>query len=731
MATADVAALIIRLEARFARFEKALERQRKNTNRQVGMMKRDFASLDRQLARFGRNFGINLSPSLIAGTAAALAFGKTIRDIIRNGDRIKQLEGRFKALTGSIERSRTLIQGAFDIGSETGAPFEAITQAVTRFRIATEQIDLADEKVIELTSNIIKLGQIGGGTATELAAGAIQLGQGLASSRLAGDELRSVLEQMPLVARAIADGLGVNIGQLRALAKEGRLTAEAVTGALLGKTEEINRQFEQLPITLERSEGRLSNAWIQVTAEIDKAISSSETLGAIWGVLADVGEAVAKKMRAINVANEALVAQQGFKEVQQLALARQLENVNRQIVNAGITDRVASTPGTREDIKRLTLMKQQIEARIGVLGSEIAIQDRIDANRILRRGPPRRTLRPAPPFAKPSERPEGLGLIDLRDEDVFKPAKKRTSGRGSKASDQRSIAFLDNLRERILLLGEEVQLLGKDEAAQSRLNASFDKQRTVRDLMALSKEKDVILTEEQIAQALTMADTIEQQTVALEDQRRAQDDAAEADRQRVQTIKDFSSAVTNAIIHSENFNDVLRNIGLSVANLVIQRGAEGISTGIADILGLAFGGGGGGGGGGLAPIIAAGIPSAKGNVFQGGRIVPFAKGGVVSQPTMFPMKSGTGLMAEAGHEGIFPLSRGRGGRLGVDASGIPDTEVNVFNSTGEEARVEQRQENGRSITDIFIGEMDSALAQGDFDGSLKGRFAVQPNKIRR
>jgi lambda family phage tail tape measure protein len=61
--------------------------------------------------------------------------------------------------------------------------------------------------------------------------------------------------------------------------------------------------------------------------------------------------------------------------------------------------------------------------------------------------------------------------------------------------------------------------------------------------------------------------------------------------------------------------------------------------------------------------------SAKGNVFGSSGLVPFAAGGVVTRPTIFPFANGTGLMGEAGPEAIMPLKRGPGGRLGVEASG--------------------------------------------------------------
>lgn len=60
-----------------------------------------------------------------------------------------------------------------------------------------------------------------------------------------------------------------------------------------------------------------------------------------------------------------------------------------------------------------------------------------------------------------------------------------------------------------------------------------------------------------------------------------------------------------------------------------------------------------------------------------GGLTPFAKGGVVGGPTVFPMQSGMGLMGEAGAEAILPLARGADGRLGVQTNGSPQAPVSV------------------------------------------------------
>ena len=74
-------------------------------------------------------------------------------------------------------------------------------------------------------------------------------------------------------------------------------------------------------------------------------------------------------------------------------------------------------------------------------------------------------------------------------------------------------------------------------------------------------------------------------------------------------------------------------------------------------------------GGLLASVLSPVLPFAQGEGFAQGRVMPFAKGGVVGAPTTFPMRGATGLMGEAGPEAIMPLTRGPDGRLGVQTHG--------------------------------------------------------------
>jgi hypothetical protein len=117
-------------------------------------------------------------------------------------------------------------------------------------------------------------------------------------------------------------------------------------------------------------------------------------------------------------------------------------------------------------------------------------------------------------------------------------------------------------------------------------------------------------------------------------------------------------AIRGAVVDGDGLSDSLRRLATIMVNTAFNDAARPVTDQIGGLISQ-----------GIGSLVGGLFPFAKGASFSQGRVQPFANGGVVNGPVMFPMRGGTGLMGEAGPEAIMPLSRGPDGRLGVRAQG--------------------------------------------------------------
>jgi phage-related minor tail protein len=146
----------------------------------------------------------------------------------------------------------------------------------------------------------------------------------------------------------------------------------------------------------------------------------------------------------------------------------------------------------------------------------------------------------------------------------------------------------------------------------------------------------------------------------------------------------LGSAFDDLVVGGRSLQDVLKSLATDLAKLAAQ-----------DIFGTGVGGGQSGSTGSVLGDLFGSVltPNANGNVFAHGRIQAFAKGGVLSNPTLFPMQGGAGLAGEAGAEAILPLARGPDGKLGVASQRNAQALNITFNVTATDAASFKRSES--------------------------------------
>ena len=134
-----------------------------------------------------------------------------------------------------------------------------------------------------------------------------------------------------------------------------------------------------------------------------------------------------------------------------------------------------------------------------------------------------------------------------------------------------------------------------------------------------------------------------------------------------------------------------------------------------------------GGSGGLFGSILSLFGFKNGAAFKNGNVIPFARGGVVNKPTVFPMANGgTGLMGEAGAEAVMPLRRMSNGRLGVEAdNGGNAVQVNIYNQSN--SQIETRKRNDGSM-DIIIKRVNEALMNERTSSGFRAAYQREDRK---
>ncbi|ENU39313.1 tape measure protein [Acinetobacter johnsonii] len=217
----------------------------------------------------------------------------TVGAAISKMDAYTGMQNRLKLVTESQEQLNTAMSDTFSIAQKTRSSWENVIQVYQRFQDNAKTLNIDMAKTAELTETVSKAVAISGASTEGANAALVQFGQSLASGVFRGEEFNSVAEQAPGLLKAIATGLGVNIGQLRAMANDGKLTSDILVDALTKSKKSVDELFAKTDVTIGQSLQLLSNEVTKFTGEAGKASGVATTLASSIQILANNLDAIA------------------------------------------------------------------------------------------------------------------------------------------------------------------------------------------------------------------------------------------------------------------------------------------------------------------------------------------------------------------------------------------------------------------------------------------------------
>ena len=468
----------------------------------------------------------------IAGVAVAA------RALVQAGDALTQGLSRLQNATGSVERAGQVYEALYRNALSTGVAVAESVDAFQRFSIAAREIGATSDQVVRLVGGLQRVAIVSGASTQEISSATLQLAQALASGVLQGDELRSILEAMPLLAEGLARELGVSIGELRKLGSEGKLTAERVFPALLRATERLGAELDRAPLSLGRAVGQLTAATEGFLGQLDRAIGLSN------------------------------------------ALARALSAAARAV------DSVRQGAGLRSEEERLAGLRRQAEALSAQIGRLESEQD----GRASLRAPVRRgSLRPG--LVGVAEQQAGVDrsqrLEELRRSYFgilaeIDAAERESLNRRLEEQERAGQAAADARRRRA---AQEVQELTRDLDDRFRINREYEERvRRLREAEAAGaidaaerQRLETLATRERDEALRRLEGTVRRVAAAQRDNRDAEREVNEVLRERERLIQDNETAYERYQRRMARLSDLVvrsERIGRPVPDATIQREAE-------------------------------------------------------------------------------------------------------------------------------------------------------------
>jgi tape measure domain-containing protein len=277
--------LQIRISADMAEIKAALQKLSGDLSRVAGTAEKTGAQAAAGMDRF--KAATARATTALKGMIATFGGFLLVKQLIQTADGMTLISARIKLVSASTEDAKAAQEELFQISQRTRSGLEETANLYVRVANAVKGSNLNSKEILSITETVNQAVQLSGASAESANAALIQLGQGLGSGTLRGEELNSVLEQTPRLADAIAAGMGKTRGELRALGQAGKLTGEQVIESLQNQKDVIAKEFAVLPTTVGQSLTKVSNSFKRLVGIVNESVNGTGGLAGIFSDFAD------------------------------------------------------------------------------------------------------------------------------------------------------------------------------------------------------------------------------------------------------------------------------------------------------------------------------------------------------------------------------------------------------------------------------------------------------------
>lgn len=267
---------------------KQAESDIKKANNEILKMNNNLRMSKNQADQTAKSFG-GMKNQLM-NIYAGVQLGKQGFQAMQNGtnylDNIASRKARVSLVNDGSQTDTELQDKMAAAAIRSRADYDAFSSSVIKMNMLASEAFSGNDEALSFMETLSKMFVVSGASADESRNAMYQLNQAMASGRLQGDEFRSIIENAPMLADAIAKATGKSRAELKQMSSDGELTAELIKNAMFASADEINEQFATMPMTFGQAMNNLGTVASRKFQGVSEAFSDAMSGDGMQGMFA-------------------------------------------------------------------------------------------------------------------------------------------------------------------------------------------------------------------------------------------------------------------------------------------------------------------------------------------------------------------------------------------------------------------------------------------------------------